>query len=77
MYLGKYMYKIFENPQTVLDPLKLSQKEKMSIFFRALYFLENVDKRGILPNRTAACGIRVKDQLVHMLKHCFEENWRE
>ncbi len=67
VYLGKYMYKIFENPQTVLDPLKLLQKEKMSIFFRALYFLENVDKKGILKTEPLLVEFG-KDQLVHMLK---------
>ena len=67
VYLGKYMYKIFENPGTLLDPLKLSEKEKMSIFFRALYFLENVDKKGILQTEPLLVEFG-KDQLVHMLK---------
>ncbi len=65
-YLGKYMYKIFENPQVALDKTKLSNNQKMSIFFRALYFLDHVNKKGILQTEPLLVEFS-KDQLVHML----------
>ena len=65
-YLGKYMYKIFEDPSIKLDETALSNNEKMSIFFRALYFLENVNKKGI--KKTEPLLVEYgKDQLVYML----------
>ena len=46
-YLAKYLYKIFEHPSIKLNKKDLTTIQKKSIFFRALYFLENVDKNGI------------------------------
>lgn len=46
-YLAKYLYKLFEDPTLKLDAKDLTNAQKKSIFFRALYFLENVDKNGI------------------------------
>ncbi|MEA3497775.1 MAG: hypothetical protein U9R16_01830 [Campylobacterota bacterium] len=46
-YLAKYLYKIFENPSLKLDIKDLTNIQKRSIFFRAIYFLENVEKNGI------------------------------
>jgi len=65
-YLAKYIYKIFENPQQVLDETTLSVKEKKSIFFRALYFLENIKKNGIVKTEPLLVEFS-KDPLVYLL----------
>jgi len=65
-YLAKYLYKIFEDPSVKLDPLTLSEKQKKSIFFRSLYFLDNIDKNGIKLNEPLIVEYQ-KDPLVYML----------
>jgi hypothetical protein len=65
-YLGGYVYKIFEDPSTKLNKNTLTNKQKRSIFFRALYFLENVKTKGILNTEPLLVEFS-KDPLVHML----------
>ena len=64
-YLSKYMYKIFINSSIDLDKNKLSEKQKRSIFFRALYFIENLKKNGIM-NTSPLLVEFDKDPLVHL-----------
>ena len=65
-YLAKYLYKLFENPTLKLDIKDLTTQQKKSIFFRALYFLENVDKNGI--NKTEPLLVEFsKDPFVKLL----------
>ncbi len=65
-YFAKYIYKIFENPEQVLDEKTLSFKQKKSIFFRALYFIENIEKNGILKTEPLLVEFS-KDPLVYLL----------
>jgi|GEM_PF-631138 len=65
-YLAKYIYKIFQNPEIVLDEKTLSYKQKKSIFFRALYFLDNIEKSGILKTEPLLVEFS-KDPLVYLL----------
>ena len=65
-YLAKYLYKLFEDSSIKLNPDLLTHKQKKSIFFRALYFLENIDKNGILETEPLLVEFD-KDPLVHML----------
>lgn len=66
-FIGKYIYKIFENPEMLLDEKTLTYEQKKSIFFRSLYFLENVDKNGILETEPLLVEFP-KDPLVYLLK---------
>jgi tetratricopeptide (TPR) repeat protein len=64
-YLAKYMYKIFIDTSIKLEKNKLSTKQKKSIFFRALYFIENIKDNGIL--KTSPLLVEYgKDPLVHL-----------
>lgn len=65
-YLGKYLYKIFEDPSVKLDPLSLTINQKKSIFFRALYFIENIKENGINKNEPLLVEFS-KDPLVYLL----------
>jgi len=65
-YVAQYLYKIFEDSSHKLDKTKLSHKQKKSIFFRALYFLDNLDKNGIMQNEPLLVEFD-KDPLVHLL----------
>lgn len=65
-YLGAYIYKIFEDPSVKLQKQNLTNKQKKSIFFRALYFLENIKTKGILNTEPLLVEFD-KDPLVHML----------
>ncbi len=64
-YLSKYMYKIFIDTSIKLDKNKLSIKQKKSIFFRALYFIENLKDEGIMKNSPLLVEYD-KDPLVHL-----------
>lgn len=65
-YFAKYLYKLFEDPSIELDKNNLSVKQKKSIFFRSLYFLDNVRKNGI--SQTEPLLVEYdKDPLVHLL----------
>lgn len=65
-YFAQYLYKLFEDPSIELDKNDLSVKQKKSIFFRALYFLQNVKKNGI--SQTEPLLVEYdKDPLVHLL----------
>ncbi|MEA3288569.1 MAG: hypothetical protein U9Q04_00195 [Campylobacterota bacterium] len=66
-YLAKYVYKIIFENSLKLDPLTLTQTQKESIFFRALYFLENVKEKGILKTEPLLVEFD-KDPLVNLLK---------
>lgn len=65
-YLAKYLYKIFENPSIKLDSKNLTTIQKKSIFFRALYFLQNVEKNGISVTEPLLVEFS-KDPLVKLL----------
>jgi len=65
-YLGLYMYKIFEDPSVKLNKKDLSIKEKKSIFFRGLYFLDNLKTKGIMETEPLLVEFS-KDPLVHLL----------
>jgi hypothetical protein len=65
-YVAKYIYKIFENPEVVLDEKTLSYKQKKSIFFRALYFIDNIEKNGIVNTEPLLVEFS-KDPLVYLL----------
>ena len=65
-YIAQYLYKIFEDPSMKLDKKSLTFKQKKSIFFRALYFLENIKKKGILDNEPLLVEFS-KDPLVYLL----------
>ncbi|MCD4757977.1 MAG: hypothetical protein K8R39_06870 [Arcobacteraceae bacterium] len=65
-YFAKYIYKIFENPEQVLDEKTLSFKQKKSIFFRALYFIDNIEKNGIMKTEPLLVEFS-KDPLVYLL----------
>jgi len=67
VYLGKYLYKIFKNPTMKLDKTTLSLQDKKSIFFRALYMLENLKKDGIKSTEPLLVEFD-KDPLVKLLK---------
>ena len=64
-YLAKYIYKIFINSSVKLDKTKLSRKQKKSIFFRALYFLDNIEENGIRKNSPLIVEYK-KDPLVYL-----------
>jgi len=66
-YLGLYTYKLFEDPSTKLNKEDLTQKQKKSIFFRALYFFDNLKKDGIKTTEPLLVEFS-KDPLVSMLK---------
>ncbi|MEA2016943.1 MAG: hypothetical protein U9N59_00725 [Campylobacterota bacterium] len=65
-YISKYLYKIFEDSSTKLDKKRLTVSQKKSIFFRALYFLSNVKKNGILKTEPLIVEFS-KDPLVYLL----------
>ena len=66
-YLSKYMYKVFINSAIELDKNKLSLRQKKSIFFRALYFIENLKNDGIMTTSPLLVEFG-KDPLVHLFK---------
>ena len=64
-YLSKYMYKVFINNSIDLESKNLTNKQKKSIFFRALYFIENIKLKGIV--KTSPLLVEYdKDPLVHL-----------
>jgi len=65
-YLAKYIYKIFENPSIGLEKEKLTFKQKKSIFFRALLFLDNIKEKGIVQTEPLLVEFS-KDPLVYLL----------
>jgi len=64
-YLAQYMYQIFIDSSIKLDENKLTMKDKKSIFFRALYFIEHLEKDGIMQNSPLLVEYD-KDPLVHL-----------
>jgi len=72
-YLAQYMYKIFIDSSMKLDPSNLTTKDKKSIFFRGLYFIENVDDEGIM-KRSPLLVEYDKDPLVHLFNQIAREN---
>jgi len=64
-YFAQYIYQIFVDSSLVLDPNKLTNKQKKSIFFRALYFIENVEEKGIVQNMPLLVEYP-KDPLVYL-----------
>lgn len=67
IYLGKYLYKIFEVPSTKLDPKTLTNSDKKSIFFRSLLFLDKITKGKVYINEPLFVEF-AKDPLVSLLK---------
>jgi len=65
-YLSKYIYKIFENSEILLDEKTLTYKQKKSIFFRALYFIDNISTNGIVKTEPLLIEFS-KDPLVYLL----------
>ncbi len=65
-YISQYLYKIFEDSSIDLDKKSLTSVQKKSIFFRALYFLDNVKKNGILSTEPLLVEFS-KDPLVYLL----------
>lgn len=65
-YLAKYLYKSFIDSSVKLDKRYLSNKRKKSIFFRALYFFDNIKKHGIQKNEPLLVEYS-KDPLVYLL----------
>jgi len=66
VYLAHYMFKVFEDPSIKLDKRMLSTKQERSIFFRALYFLDHVNKTGIVNTEPLLVEFS-KDPLVYLL----------
>jgi len=65
-YLAKYLYKSLIDPSVKLDKKYLSYKRKKSIFFRALHFFDNIEKKGIQSNEPLLIEYP-KDPLVYLL----------
>ena len=78
-YLGKYIYKLIYNPKYKLNARKLTSVAKRSIFLRALYFLEHIDKDGINKDEPLLRA-DVKDPLVflfrELVKHKDESKYK-
>jgi tetratricopeptide (TPR) repeat protein len=72
-YLAKYMYKVFINSSIKLDNKDLSNKQKKSIFFRALHFIENIKSNGIMKNSPLLVEYD-KDPLVHLFNLIAKES---
>jgi len=72
-YLGAYVYKIFADPSVKLNKNDLSNKQKKSIFFRALYFLDNLKENGIVNTEPLLVEFD-KDPLVHLLNLVAKKN---
>ena len=66
-FYAQYIYKIIEDPEIIVSKKKLGFKDENSIFFRALYFLANVDEKGILASEPLLVEFE-KDPLVYLLK---------
>lgn len=66
-FYAQYIYKMIEDPQLVVDPKKLDFKDEKSIFFRSLYFLNNIEKKGIVETEPLLLEFG-KDPLVYLLK---------
>jgi len=64
-YLAKYMYKVFINSSIKLENKNITNKQKKSIFFRALYFIDHIKKNGIIKNSPLLVEY-AKDPLVHL-----------
>jgi len=64
-YIAQYTYKLFIDSSIELNVTKLTAKEKKSIFFRALYFIEHLEKEGIQKNSPLLVEYD-KDPLVHL-----------
>ena len=65
-YISQYLYKIFADGSVSLDKKRLTIKQKKSIFFRALYFLDNVQNNKILKTEPLLVEFS-KDPLVYLL----------
>ena len=64
-YFSQFIYKIIYDDELIPDKNKLLTKYKKSIFYRGLYFLDNINKKGILANEPLLIEFN-KDPLVHM-----------
>ena len=67
-YMGRYIHKLIFNPKTKLNKKKLSRTAKKSIFLRALYFIEHINKKGIKETEPLLAA-DVKDPLVFLLRN--------
>jgi hypothetical protein len=66
-FFAQYIYKIVYSPKKTVSKLLAKYKYKKSIFFRALYFLNHVNKTGILEDEPLLLEFS-KDPLVYLLK---------
>jgi len=64
-YFGQYIYRLIYDKKYIPKKAKLIAKYKKSIFFRALYFLDKVNEKGIQQNEPLLQEFS-KDPLVHM-----------
>jgi len=66
-FFAQYVYKIIYSPKKTVSKLLVKYKYKKSIFFRALYFLNHINKTGILEDEPLLLEFS-KDPLVYLLK---------
>ncbi len=66
-YYGKYIYRIIYDNEYIPTDDTLLEKYKKSIFFRALYFLDYVNKKGIVSDEPLLVEFD-KNPFVHLLK---------
>lgn len=65
-FYAKYIYKMLEDPELIIDKKIIDFKDEETIFFRALYFLSNIEKNGILQTEPLLVEFG-KDPLVYLL----------
>ena len=65
-YIGKYIYKLIFNPALKIKKSELSKDQLNSMFIRALYFIENSQKYGFLPDEPLFTH-DLKDPLVYLM----------
>ncbi len=66
-YYSQYIYKMLYKKSTSLNENTFRTKLKESIFFRALYFIDHIDKKGIHTTSPLLVEFE-KDPLVHLFK---------
>jgi len=67
-YLGKYIYRVIYNSKLPLKNIRVDNTTKKSIFMRALYFLEHINKDGIKEDEPLLQA-DVKDPLVYLFRN--------
>ncbi|MCK5111558.1 MAG: tetratricopeptide repeat protein [Arcobacteraceae bacterium] len=72
-YYGQYIYKVIYDNEYIPNEDALFTKYKKSIFFRSLYFLDSVNKKGIMSDEPLLVEFD-KNPLVHLLKLISRKN---